>query len=175
MRPRRLLFAATLALLSSFCWADEAGQDAELKKSVRITLAMKWLHSLSPEEAASASIDAAKAPAQIEIVTEKTVACFRVRAARYDKEDLRSFETLLSQYADFFEVPDWEDKLAKVVDARYGPGASAARSSCVKADPASRACSISKSYEVVGGILLWKLAQCAVEATRDSADVEPTR
>lgn len=166
----------TLALLSASCSTNETSPDAKLTNVVRSTLTGKWQRSLSSDEIRNPSlVNSEEARVQIERVTQLTVSCFRHYAASYDEADIQSFETLVSQYADAFEIPDWEDRLVNVIDARYGPGASLSRSSCVKADTASRECAIAKSYEVAGGILLWKFAHCAVESINTRAKTGATQ
>lgn len=106
--------------------------------------------------------------ARIEAASRRTVDCFRVHAAHDERSDVQSFVELLSQYADAFDIPDWEDRLSKVLDERYGAGSLQSGAKCDRAEVGSRACTIARSYEVVGVTLYWKFAHCAVEGVNDA-------
>ncbi|MBQ0941998.1 hypothetical protein KAK07_01485 [Ideonella sp. 4Y16] len=170
VQARAQVLAITLALSSSVGLADEAPQDAKLTAVVRATLTERWQRNLSSDEKSGPlSADRGEVRAQIEKASQQAVSCFRSYTKDYDQADIQTFETLLSQYADAFEIPDWEVRLAKVIDARYGAGASLSRNSCSNVDATSRECAIAKSYGAVGGVLYWKFAHCAVESAKTIA------
>ena len=139
-----------------------------MMKVARSTLSQKVQRALEAEREAKPAVVNRKGAARIEAAAQRTVDCFRVQAANYEKSDVQSFVGLLSQYTDAFDIPDWEDRLSKVLDDRYGAGSLQSRAKCDRADVGSRECTIAKSYEVVGMTLYWKFAHCAVEAVNDS-------
>ena len=165
--PLLALLACVLATFSQPCRADEFAGAGSLMEVARSTLSQKVKRALEAEKGAKPAVINRRGVARIEAASQRTVDCFRVHAASYEKSDVQSFVGLLSQYTDAFDIPDWEDRLARVMDERYGPGSLQSRAKCSKAEVGSRDCTIAKSYEVVGVALYWKFAHCAVEGVND--------
>lgn len=170
LKPLPLLasLAYVLATFGQPCWADEFESTGPLMEVTRTTLAQKVKRALDAEKGAKPAVINRRGVARIEAASRRTVACFQMYAANYEKSDVQSFVELLSQYTDAFDIPDWEDRLSKVLDERFGPGSLQSRAKCSRAEVGSRECTIAKSYEVVGVTLYWKFAHCAVEGVNDA-------
>lgn len=165
--PLLAFLTCVLATFSQPCRADEFAGAGPLMEVARSTLSQKVKRALEAERGAKPAVINRRGVARIEAASRRTVDCFRVYAADYEKSDVQSFVGLLSQYTDAFDIPDWEARLSKVLDERYGPGSLQSRAKCSRAEVGSRDCTIAKSYEVVGVTLYWKFAHCAVEGVND--------
>lgn len=170
--PLLALLTCVLATFSQPCRADEFAGTGSLMEVARSTLSQKVKRALEAEKGAKPAVINRRGVARIESASRRTVDCFRTYAANYEKSDVQSFVGLLSQYADAFDIPDWEDRLSRVLDERYGPGSLQARAKCSRGKVGSRECAIAKSYEVIGVTLYWKFAHCAVEGVNDVGRTE---